>query len=162
MITTTASHLQLVPPTPAADGGQPNATNLLKRLTAAADHLASIDPFALDADHSLAVARAVESVARAAEATLIRCVRTWHDRGDPVQTPCSTEEEISWRAWGAARKALVVDLGRGRAEAGRLIATAKALRRDPPTEEALRGGEISVAQARIIVPRQASGTRSSI
>ena len=150
MTTATTSYLQLVPPTPAVDGDQCAATDLLDRLSAAADDLARIDPFALDADHSLAIARAVESVARAAEATLIRCVRTWHDRGDPVQTPDSTEEEISWRAADAARKVLVVDLGRSRAEAGRLIATAKALRRDPPTEEVLREGEISVSQARII------------
>src|SRR5689334_16850437 len=104
MTTTTTSHLRLLPPAPTDRGDQAAATNLLDRLTAAADHLARIDPFALDTDHSLAVARAVEAVARAAEATLIRCVRTWHDRGDPVQTPDSTEEEISWRTADAVRK----------------------------------------------------------
>jgi hypothetical protein len=101
-------------------------------------------------DESLALARSVERLTRAAEAVLIRCVRTWHDRGDPVQTPTTTQEELSWRAADAARKALIVDLGRSRLDAGRLIATAKALRRDSPTAEALRGGEISASQARII------------
>lgn len=112
--------------------------------------LASTMPDDFDTEGSLVVAREVERVARAAEAALIRCVRTWQDRGDPVQTPDTTEEELAWRAGDAARKALMVDLGRSRGEATRLIATVKALRRDPGTEAQLRAGEISVPQARII------------
>ncbi|GAA1985649.1 hypothetical protein [Catenulispora subtropica] len=124
--------------------------NPLRCLEDAATDLAALDPLAFDTDGSLALARAAEQVSRAAEAVLIRCVRTWHDRGDPVQTPETTEEELSWRAADAARKALIVVLGRTRGDAGRLIATAKALRKDPPTEELLRVGEISVPQARMI------------
>jgi hypothetical protein len=112
--------------------------------------LASTMPDDFDAEGSLEVAREIERVARAAEAALIRCVRTWQDRGDPVQTPDTTEEELAWRASDAARKALMVDLGRSRGEATRLIATVKALRRDPGTEVRLRAGEISGPQARII------------
>ncbi|ACU76705.1 HNH endonuclease [Catenulispora acidiphila DSM 44928] len=67
-----------------------------------------------------------------------------------MQTPGTTREELSWRATDAARKALIVDLGRSRGDAGRLIATVKALRKDPPTEDALRTGAISAPQARII------------
>jgi hypothetical protein len=122
----------------------------LRQLTEATNCLAAIDPLAYDADASLAVARAAEQVSRAAEAVLIRCVRMWHDRGDPVQTPETTREELSWRATDAARKALIVDLGRTRSDAVRLIATVKALRKDPPTEDVLRTGDISVPQARII------------
>jgi hypothetical protein len=122
----------------------------LRQLTEATTCLAAIDPLAYDADGSLAVARAAEQVSRAAEAVLIRCVRTWHDRGDPVQTPETTREELSWRATDAARKALIVDLGRTRGDAVRLIATVKALRKDPPTEDSLRTGDISAPQARII------------
>lgn len=122
----------------------------LCQLTDATTCLAALDPLTYDADGSLAVARAAEQVARAAEGVLVRCVRTWHDRGDPVQTPETTREELSWRASDAARKALMVDLGRTRGDAGRLIATVKALRKDPPTEEALRTGDISAPQARMI------------
>ncbi|NUP46711.1 MAG: DUF222 domain-containing protein [Catenulispora sp.] len=122
----------------------------LRRLEDATANLAALDPLAFDTSGSLALARAAEQVSRAAEAVLIRCVRTWHDRGDPVQTPETTEEELTWRAADAARKALIVDLGRTRGDAGRLIATAKALRKDPQTEEALRLGEISAPQARMI------------
>lgn len=67
-----------------------------------------------------------------------------------MQTPGTTREELSWRATDAARKALIVDLGRTRGDAGRLIATVKALRKDPPTENALRTGAIFAPQARII------------
>ncbi|OLE20602.1 MAG: hypothetical protein AUG49_24650 [Catenulispora sp. 13_1_20CM_3_70_7] len=122
----------------------------LRSLRDAAAELAALDPLAFDTDGSLALARAAEQVSRAAEAVLIRCVRTWHDRGDPVQTPETTGEELNWRAADAARKALIVKVGRTRGEAGRLIATAKALRKDPPTEEALRTGDISAPQARMI------------
>ncbi|MFD0631083.1 hypothetical protein ACFQ9X_04965 [Catenulispora yoronensis] len=122
----------------------------LRRLEDATADLAALDPLAFDTDGSLALARAAEQVSRAAEAVLIRCVRTWHDRGDPVQTPETTEEELKWRAADAARKALIVNVGRTRGDAGRLIATAKALRKDPETEEVLRRGEISAPQARMI------------
>ena len=122
----------------------------LRQLTDATTCLAALDPLAYDVDGSLAVARAAEQVSRAAEGVLVRCVRAWHDRGDPVQTPETTREELSWRATDAARKALIVDLGRTRGDAGRLIATVKALRKDPLTEEALRTGDISAPQARII------------
>ncbi|NUR58944.1 MAG: DUF222 domain-containing protein [Catenulispora sp.] len=122
----------------------------LRRLEDATADLAALDPLTFDTGGSLALARAAEQVSRAAEAVLIRCVRTWHDRGDPVQTPETTEEELTWRAADAARKALMVDLGRTRGDAGRLIATAKALRKDPQTEQALRVGEISAPQARMI------------
>lgn len=67
---------------------------LLKLQDATAD-LAALDPLAFDTAGSLALARAAEQVSRAAEAVLIRCVRTWHDRGDPVQTPETTEEELN-------------------------------------------------------------------
>lgn len=122
----------------------------LRQLSDARTCLAALDPFAYDTDGSLAVARAAEQVSRAAEGVLIRCVRTWHDRGDPVQTPETTREEVAWRAADAARKVLIVDLGRTRGDAGRLIATVKALRKDPATEDALRTGDISAPQARII------------
>lgn len=122
----------------------------LRQLRDATTCLAALDPLMYDTDGSLAVARAAEQVSRAAEGVLIRCVRTWHDRGDPVQTPETTREEVAWRATDAARKALIVDLGRTRGDAGRLIATVKALRKDPATEDALRTGEISAPQARII------------
>ena len=122
----------------------------LRQLTDATTCLATLDPLSYDTGGSLAVARAAEQVSRAAEGVLVRCVRTWHDRGDPVQTPETTREELSWRATDAARKALIIDLGRTRGDAGRLIATVKALRKDPPTEEALRTGDISAPQARII------------
>ena len=122
----------------------------LRQLTDATTCLAALDPLGYDTQGSLAVARAAEQVSRAAEGVLVRCVRTWHDRGDPVQTPETTREELSWRATDAARKALIVDLGRTRGDAGRLIATVKALRKDPPTEEALRTGDISAPQARMI------------
>lgn len=122
----------------------------LRRLEDATADLAALDPLTFDTGGSLALARAAEQVSRAAEAVLIRCVRTWHDRGDPVQTPETTEEELTWRAADAARKALMVDLGRTRGDAGRLIATARALRKDPRTEQALRIGEISAPQARMI------------
>ena len=122
----------------------------LRQLRDATTCLAALDPLAYDTDGSLAVARAAERVSRAAEGVLIRCVRTWHDRGDPVQTPETTREEVAWRATDAARKALMVDLGRTRGDAGRLIATVRALRKDPATEDALRTGEISAPQARII------------
>ena len=122
----------------------------LRQLADATTCLAALDPLLYDTGGSLAVARAAEQVSRAAEGVLVRCVRTWHDRGDPVQTPETTREELSWRATDAARKALIVDLGRTRGDAGRLIATVKALRKDPPTEDALRTGAISAPQARII------------
>ena len=122
----------------------------LRQLSDATACLAGLDPLGYDTDGSLAVARAAEQVARAAEGVLVRCVRTWHDRGDPVQTPETTHEELAWRATDAARKALIVDLGRTRGDAGRLIATVKALRKDPATEEALRVGDISAPQARMI------------
>ncbi|MEY9925673.1 hypothetical protein ABH926_000293 [Catenulispora sp. GP43] len=122
----------------------------LRQLTDATTCLAGLDPLTYDTGGSLAVARAAEQVSRAAEGVLVRCVRTWHDRGDPVQTPETRREELSWRATDAARKALIVDLGRTRGDAGRLIATVKALRKDPPTEDALRTGDISAPQARII------------
>ena len=122
----------------------------LRQLSDATTWLAALDPLAYDTDGSLAVARAAEHVSRAAEGVSIRCVRTWHDRGDPVQTPETTREEVAWRATDAARKALIVDLGRTRGDAGRLIATVRALRKDPATEEALRTGDISAPQARII------------
>ncbi|MBS2539327.1 DUF222 domain-containing protein [Catenulispora sp. NF23] len=122
----------------------------LRQLSDATACLAALDPLGYDADGSLAVAKAAEQVSRAAEGVLVRCVRTWHDRGDPVQTPETTREELSWRATDAARKALIVNLGRTRGDAGRLIATVKALRKDPLTEEALRTGDISAPQARII------------
>ncbi|MEZ0106990.1 hypothetical protein ABH920_000981 [Catenulispora sp. EB89] len=122
----------------------------LSQLTDATACLAALDPLAYDTAGSLAVARAAEQVSRAADGVLVRCVRTWHDRGDPVQTPETTREELSWRATDAARKALIVDLGWTRGDAGRLIATVRALRKDPPTEEALRTGDISAPQARII------------
>jgi hypothetical protein len=122
----------------------------LRQLADATTCLAALDPLTYDVGGSLAVARAAERVSRAAEGVLVRCVRTWHDRGDPVQTPETTREELSWRATDAARKALIVDLGRTRGDAGRIIATVKALRKDPPTEEALRTGDISAPQARII------------
>ncbi|WP_194921243.1 HNH endonuclease signature motif containing protein [Catenulispora rubra] len=122
----------------------------LSQLADATTCLAALDPLAYDTEGSLAVARAAEQVSRAADGVLVRCVRTWHDRGDPVQTPETTREELSWRATDAARKALIVDLGRTRGDAGRLIATVRALRKDPPTEEALRIGDISAPQARII------------
>lgn len=122
----------------------------LALLREAVEVLAATVPDDFDAEDSLMVARQIERVARAAEAALVRCVRTWQDRGDPVQTPDTTQEEIAWRAGDAARKALMVDLGRSRGEATRLIATVKALRRDPGTESKLREGEISVPQARII------------
>jgi hypothetical protein len=122
----------------------------LRRLEDATTDLAALEPLDYDTDGSLALARAAEQVSRAAEAVLIRCVRTWHDRGDPVQTPETTQEELNWRAADAARKALIVELGRTRGDAGRLIATARVLRKDPQTEEALRVGEISAPQARMI------------
>jgi hypothetical protein len=122
----------------------------LRQLSAATTYLAALDPLGYDTDGSLALARAAEQVARAAEGVLVRCVRTWHDRGDPVQTPETTQEELGWRATDAARKALIVDLGRTRGDAGRLIATVKALRKDPLTEESLRTGDISAPQARMI------------
>jgi hypothetical protein len=154
MTTATAtSHLQLIPPVSAGEGPQSataTTAQYLNHLVSAAAHLAHIDPTALGTADSVAIARAVESVARAAEATLIRCVHMWNDRGDPIQTPATTDEERSWRIADAARRALIVDLGRSRREAGRLIATAKALRRDPLTEEVLRQGGLSVPQARII------------
>ncbi|MEY9888636.1 hypothetical protein ABIA35_001884 [Catenulispora sp. MAP12-49] len=124
--------------------------NPLRQLSDATTCLAGLDPLAYDTSGSLAVARAAEQVSRAAEGVLVRCVRTWHDRGDPVQTPETTREELSWRATDAARKALIVDLGRTKGDAGRLIATVKALRKDPATEDALRTGDISAPQARII------------
>lgn len=134
--------------------GQPDQQDIqarrLRLLGEAVEILAATVPEDFDAEGSLAVAREIERVARAAEAALVRCVRTWQDRGDPVQTPDTTEEELAWRAGDAARKALMVDLGRSRGEATRLIATVKALRKDPGTELRLRAGEISVPQARII------------
>src|SRR5258707_640675 len=134
----------------ATDVMEHTETGAIQRLAEAVDTLAAIEPDWLDTTGSLAVARAAEQVSRAAEAVLIRCVRTWHDRGDPVQSPETTQEELAWRAADAARKALMIDLGRSRGEAGRLIATAKTLRRDSPTAEALRSGRISAPQARII------------
>ena len=67
-----------------------------------------------------------------------------------MRTPATAEEEQTWRAIDGTRKALITDLGRSWSEAGRLLATAKALSKDAPTADALRAGVISAPQARII------------
>jgi hypothetical protein len=150
MTTTTVSHPQLHSPAQPDLSAQPVTSQDLDQLAAAVKHLASIDPAGLETEDSVAMARAVEAVARTAEAALIRYVQSWLDRGDPVRTPETTDEESRWRTADAARRALMIELGRSRGEAGRLIATAKALRRDPPSAEVLRDGSISAPQARII------------
>ena len=81
--------------------GQPDQQDIqarrLRLLGEAVEILAATVPEDFDAEGSLAVAREIERVARAAEAALVRCVRAWQDRGDPVQTPDTTEEELAWR-----------------------------------------------------------------